>query len=124
MKLVVFEPSTQNYGPDAIMSGATPRFVQDADRQRHENSRSWGYDENETRHRFWPAHQGPFITILQNNPTGKVFTRAELEFIRDLCVRIGRRLPSDGIYAASFCMKGAEHISMAPSKACAMEAAL
>src|SRR6202042_2148867 len=52
------------------------------------------------------------IVNTPNNPTGKVFTRAELEIIRDLCVRWNAYAITDEIYEHML-YDGAEHISMA-----------
>src|SRR5262250_1817239 len=93
-EIVVFEPFYENYGPDAILSGATPRFVKmrppvlswsTSEGPQNENS-NWSFDERELAAAFGP-HTKAIILNTPNNPTGKVFTRAELEFIRDLCVR-------------------------------------
>ena len=47
-----------------------------------------------------------------NNPTGKVFTRAELELIRDLCLEHDALAVTDEIYE-HILYDGAEHVSMA-----------
>src|ERR1700746_4118303 len=108
-EIVVFEPYYENYGPDAILSGATPRFVK---MRPPENETSfWSYDEKELAAAFAP-HTKAIILNTPNNPTGKVFTRAELEFIRDLCVRWNAFCITDEIYE-HILYDGAEHISMA-----------
>src|SRR5712671_6976548 len=108
-EVVVFEPFYENYGPDAILSGATPRFVK---MRPPENENSfWSYDEKELAAAFGP-HTKAIILNTPNNPTGKVFTRAELEFIRDLCVRWNAFCITDEIYE-HILYDGAEHISMA-----------
>jgi aminotransferase len=108
-EIVVFEPYYENYGPDAILSGATPRFVKmsppkDADSV-------WTYDEGELAAAFSPKTKA-IILNTPNNPTGKVFTRAELEFIRDLCVRWNAFCITDEIYE-HILYDGTEHITMA-----------
>jgi len=103
-EIVVFEPFYENYGPDAILSGAAPRFV----RLRPPD---WSYDEKELAAAFGP-HTKAIILNTPNNPTGKVFTRAELDFIRDLCVRWNAFCITDEIYE-HILYDGAEHISMA-----------
>jgi aminotransferase len=108
-EIVVFEPFYENYGPDAILSGATPRFVKMRPPV-NENS-VWTYDENELAAAFGPNTKA-IILNTPNNPTGKVFTRAELEFIRDLCVRWNAYCITDEIYE-HILYDGAEHISMA-----------
>ncbi len=109
-EIVVFEPFYENYGPDAILSGATPRFVKMRPPSSDENS-TWTYDENELAAAFGP-HTKAIILNTPNNPTGKVFTRAELEFIRDLCVRWNAFCITDEIYE-HIIYDGTEHISMA-----------
>src|SRR5713101_5837270 len=103
-EVVVFEPFYENYGPDAILSGATPRFVK-------LRPPDWSYDEKELAAAFGP-HTKAIILNTPNNPTGKVFTRAELEFIRGLCVRWNAFCITDEIYE-HILYDGAEHISMA-----------
>jgi len=103
-EIVVFEPFYENYGPDAILSGATPRFVK-------LSPPDWTYDPTELAAAFGP-HTKAIILNTPNNPTGKVFTRAELEFIRDLCVRWNAYCITDEIYE-HILYDGAEHISMA-----------
>jgi len=101
---VVFEPFYENYGPDAILSGATPRFVK-------LRPPDWTFDERELAAAFGPRTKA-IILNTPNNPTGKVFTRAELEFIRDLCVRWNAYCITDEIYE-HILYDGAEHITMA-----------
>jgi aspartate/methionine/tyrosine aminotransferase len=103
-EIVVFEPFYENYGPDAILSGATPRFVK-------LSPPDWTYDGRELAAAFGP-HTKAIILNTPNNPTGKVFTRAELEFIRDLCVRWNAYCITDEIYE-HILYDDAEHISMA-----------
>jgi len=108
-EIVVFEPFYENYGPDAILSGASPRFVpmkppsvEDPD---------WSFDHEELAAAFGP-HTKAIILNTPNNPTGKVFTCAELEFIRDLCVRWNAYCVTDEIYE-HIVYDDMEHISMA-----------
>jgi len=103
-EIVVFEPFYENYGPDAILSGASPRFVK-------LRPPAWSFDEKELAAAFGP-HTKAIILNTPNNPTGKVFTRAELEFIRDLCVRWNAYCITDEIYE-HILYDGAQHISMA-----------
>ena len=57
-------------------------------------------------------HTKAIILNTPNNPTGKVFTRAELELIRDLCIEFDVLAITDEIYE-HILYDGAEHISMA-----------
>jgi aminotransferase len=103
-EVVIFEPHYENYGPDAILSGATPRFVQ-------LRPPDWSFDREELMRAFGP-HTKAIIVNTPNNPTGKVFSREELEFIRDLCVRWNAFAVTDEIYE-HIIYDGARHISMA-----------
>jgi len=103
-EIVVFEPYYENYGPDAILSGATPRFVK-------LRPPDWSFDERELAAAFGP-HTKAIILNTPNNPTGKVFTRAELDFISGLCVHWNAFCITDEIYE-HILYDGAEHISMA-----------
>jgi aspartate/methionine/tyrosine aminotransferase len=103
-EVVVFEPFYENYGPDAILSGATPRFVK-------LQPPDWTFDPQELAAAFGPNTKA-IILNTPNNPTGKVFTRAEIETIRDLCVRWNAYAITDEIYE-HMVYDGAEHISPA-----------
>jgi aminotransferase len=103
-EVVVFEPFYENYGPDAILSGATPRFVR-------LQPPDWTFDPKDLAAAFNSSTKA-IILNTPNNPTGKVFTRAELECIRDLCVRWDTFSISDEIYEHML-YDGAEHISIA-----------
>jgi aminotransferase len=89
-EVVVFEPYYENYGPDAILSGAVPRYV-----TLHEPD--WSIDPDELRAAFGPHTRG-IVVNSPHNPTGKVFTRAELELIASLCVEFDVLAFTDDIY--------------------------
>jgi aspartate/methionine/tyrosine aminotransferase len=108
-EVVVFEPFYENYGPDSVLSGAKPRFVKL--RPPADVNGEWTFDEKELRKAFGP-HTKAIIVNTPNNPTGKVFTRAELELIRDLCVEFDVLAITDEIYE-HILYDGAGHISMA-----------
>jgi aminotransferase len=108
-EVVIFEPFYENYGPDSVLSGARPRFVK-LHPPLAEGS-EWSFDEQELRAAF---KNNPKAIILNtpNNPTGKVFTRAELELIRNLCVEFDVLAITDEIYE-HILYDGSTHISMA-----------
>ena len=108
-EVVIFEPFYENYGPDSVLSGARPRFVKL--RPPAGDGGEWTFDEKELRAAF---HRNTKAVILNtpNNPTGKVFTRAELELIRNLCVEFDVLAITDEIYE-HILYDGTEHISMA-----------
>jgi aspartate/methionine/tyrosine aminotransferase len=103
-EVVVFEPFYENYGPDAILSGATPRFVK-------LRPPDWTFDPAELAAAFGPATKA-IILNTPNNPTGHVFERAELECISDLCQRWNAFAITDEIYE-HMVYDGARHISLA-----------
>jgi aspartate/methionine/tyrosine aminotransferase len=103
-EIVVFEPFYENYGPDAILSGATTRYVK-------LRPPDWSFDPKELASAFGPKTKA-IILNSPNNPTGKVFDRAELEAIRDLCVQWNAFAITDEIYEHML-YDGAQHISLA-----------
>jgi aspartate/methionine/tyrosine aminotransferase len=89
-EVVVFEPYYENYGPDAILSGAVPRYV-----TLHEPG--WSIDPDELRAAFGPRTRA-IVLNSPHNPTGKVFAREELELIASLCVEFDALAFTDDIY--------------------------
>ena len=89
-EVIVFEPFYENYGPDAILSGATPRFVT-------LRWPDWSYDLAELAAAFNNRTRAIIINT-PNNPTGKVFTRDELTEIAKLCQKWGTIAVTDEIY--------------------------
>jgi aspartate/methionine/tyrosine aminotransferase len=108
-EVVIFEPYYENYGPDSILSGAEPRFVKLRPPTTEEGE--WTFDEQELRAAFH-KHTKAIILNTPNNPTGKVFTRTELELIRDLCVQFNVLAITDEIYE-HILYDGAKHLSIA-----------
>jgi aminotransferase len=78
-EVIIFEPFYENYGPDVILAGATPKYV--ALREP-----DFSIDRTELEAAFSPRTKA-IIVNTPNNPVGKVFTRAELEAIAALCNR-------------------------------------
>ena len=109
-EVVIFEPFNENYGPDAILSGATPRYV-----TLHEPSQStgdaWTFDPDELAAAFNERTKAIIINT-PNNPTGKVFTRAELETIAALCCKWDAVAISDEIYE-HLVYDGHQHVPIA-----------
>jgi aspartate/methionine/tyrosine aminotransferase len=90
-EVIVFEPFYENYGPDAKLSGAVPRFVQ----LRLEPG--FPFDPDQLRAQI-TARTKAIIINTPHNPTGKVFSRAELELIADLCQRHNLLAITDEVY--------------------------
>ena len=76
-EVIVLEPFYENYGPDAAISGATPVFVP-------LRPPSFEFDPDELAKAF-TSRTRAIIVNSPNNPTGRVFARAELEIIARLC---------------------------------------
>ncbi|RMG94219.1 MAG: aminotransferase class I/II-fold pyridoxal phosphate-dependent enzyme [Candidatus Dadabacteria bacterium] len=95
-EVVVFEPFYENYGPDAILCGATPRYV--ALRPVEEGgARRWAFDPDDLARAFSPRTRAVVLNTPQN-PTGKVFTAEELGAVAALCREHGAVLVTDEIY--------------------------
>ena len=107
-EVIVFDPYYENYAPDAVLSDATPRYVP-------LRAPDWSFDRDELRAAFNRKTKA-IIICNPNNPTGKVFTRAEMEFIAGLCQEFDALCFTDEIYEhILYPREGAEiaHISMA-----------
>jgi aminotransferase len=103
-EVVIFEPFYENYGPDAILSGATPRYVA-------LRSPDWTFDEAEL-HAAFTGRTRAVIINSPNNPTGKVFSAEELSVVADLCVRYEALAVTDEIYE-HITYDGVRHVPMA-----------
>ena len=108
-EVVIFEPFYENYGPDSVLSGAKPRFVKLRPPTMPDGE--WSFDERELRAAFH-NHTKAIILNTPNNPTGKVFTRAELELIRRLCIEFDVVAITDEIYE-HILYDDTQHISIA-----------
>jgi L-glutamine---4-(methylsulfanyl)-2-oxobutanoate aminotransferase len=102
-EVVVFEPFYENYGPDCILSGAVPRFVA-------LKAPDWSIDERELRAAFGPRTRA-IVVNTPHNPSGKVFSREEMNLIAGLCQQHGALAITDEIY--EHLVYRGEHISMA-----------
>lgn len=100
-KVIIFSPFYENYGADTILAGAEPLYVP-------LHPPTFEFDPAELRRRF---EQGAKALVLCNpsNPSGKVFSIAELELISDLAKEFDAFVITDEVY---------EHIVYAPRKHC------
>jgi aspartate/methionine/tyrosine aminotransferase len=101
-EVVVPEPFYENYGPDAQISGAVPRFVSLLD--------DFSIDEEAWKSGFTKKTRA-IILNTPNNPTGKVFSKKELTFIADLCTDHNVIAITDEIYE-HIIYDGNKHISI------------
>ncbi|HXW85385.1 MAG TPA: aminotransferase class I/II-fold pyridoxal phosphate-dependent enzyme [Candidatus Binataceae bacterium] len=89
-EVVIFEPFYENYGPDVILAGAAPRYVA-------LRSPDFAIDRAELEAAFGPRTKA-IVVNTPHNPTGKVFSRSELELIASLCQRFDTLAITDEIY--------------------------
>ena len=89
---VIFDPYYENYMPDTIISGARPRFV-----PLYRTDDGFVFDRDELRGAFNEKTKA-IIICNPNNPTGKVYTRDEMEFIAGLCREFDTLCFTDEIY--------------------------
>ena len=89
-EVIVLEPFYENYGPDTDIAGAKPVYVALRPPQNV-------FDPDELRASFTPRTKA-IIVNTPNNPTGRVFTRQELELIASLCVEHDVIAITDEIY--------------------------
>ena len=108
-EVIIFEPFYENYGPDAVLSGATPRFV--TLREPAAIDADWSFDPDELAAAFNNKTRAIIINT-PNNPTGKVFTREELQQIAALCRQWDVIAVTDEIYE-HIIYDGATHVTMA-----------
>jgi aspartate/methionine/tyrosine aminotransferase len=89
-EVIVFQPFYENYGPDAVLSGASPRYV-----TLHQPD--WSIDEAELRAAFCDRTRAVIVNT-PHNPTGKVFSREELALVAELCQTYDVLCITDEIY--------------------------
>jgi aspartate/methionine/tyrosine aminotransferase len=102
-EVVVFEPFYENYGADAVLCGATPRYVR-------LHAPDFRLDFAELAAAFSDRTRAIIINT-PHNPTGKVFTSPELAYIAELCVKYDVLAITDEIYE-HILYDGAEHIPL------------
>lgn len=100
-EVVLFEPFYENYGPDTQLCGAESKYVK-------LHAPNWTFDPDELRRAFSPKTKA-IILNSPNNPTGKVFTREELEYIAGLCQEFDALAITDEIYE-HILYDGATHV--------------
>ena len=89
-EVIIFEPFYENYGPDCLLSGAEPRYIE-------LKAPDWKLDFALLEQLFNNKTKA-IILNTPNNPTGKVFNEKELKFIADLCIKHNSIAITDEIY--------------------------
>jgi aminotransferase len=102
-EVIIFEPFYENYGPDCILSGATPVAVPLV-------PPDWHFDPEQLRRTF-NARTRAIVINTPHNPTGKVYSRNELEYIASLCQEFDVLAVTDEIY--EHLVYRGEHVSLA-----------
>jgi aminotransferase len=110
-EVIVLEPFYENYGPDCVLAGATPRFVGLVPATDAAGAPVWELDLAALEAAFGERTRA-IVVNTPHNPTGKVFTQGELARIAELCVRHDVLAITDEIYD-SILYDGAEHVSLA-----------
>jgi aspartate/methionine/tyrosine aminotransferase len=103
-ELIVFDPHYENYAPDAIISGAKPKYFE------LDQENDFALNEERLKEAFNSKTRG-LVLNSPLNPTGKVFTRKELNLIADLCDDYDAICFTDEIYEYIL-YGGSEHISI------------
>src|SRR2546425_1277191 len=102
-EVMVFEPFYENYGPDCVISGAVPRYVP-------LRPPDWAFDPDELRDAFNDRTRA-IVVNTPHNPTGKVYSQAELNLIARLCQEHEAIAITDEIYERL--VYSGRHISIA-----------
>ncbi|MDG3007252.1 pyridoxal phosphate-dependent aminotransferase [Paludisphaera mucosa] len=103
-EVILTQPFYENYWPDCMIAGATPRFVP-------VRPPDWKFDLDELAAAFNDRTKA-VVLCNPNNPTGAVFTRAELEAVAALCRKWDVIAITDEIYE-HILFDGREHVAMA-----------
>jgi aminotransferase len=103
-EVIIFEPFYENYGPGCIIAGAEPVFVP-------LEPPDFGFDPDRLA-RAVTSRTRAIVFNSPNNPSGKVFSRQELQVIADLCLQHDLLAITDEIYE-HIVYDGAGHIPIA-----------
>ena len=99
-KVVIFSPFYENYTADTILSGATPIYVP-------LDPHDFTFDANVLEDAMKQSGVKALVLCNPSNPSGKVFTREELQIIADLAIKYDLYVITDEVY---------EHIVFAPHR--------
>jgi aspartate/methionine/tyrosine aminotransferase len=89
-EVIIFEPFYENYGPGCIIAGAKPIWVP-------LEPPDFGFDPDRLARAVTPRTRA-IVFNSPNNPSGKVFSRAELQQIADVCLAHDLLAITDEIY--------------------------
>jgi aminotransferase len=103
-EVILSQPFYENYWPDCVLAGATPRFVP-------VRAPSWSYDPDELAAAFNERTKA-IVLCNPNNPTGAVMDRIELEQVAALCRKWDVVAITDEIYE-HILFDGRRHVALA-----------
>lgn len=103
-KVIIFSPFYENYGADTILTGAVPIYVQ-------LEGPNFTFDPEKLEDAF-RQHPKAIVVCNPSNPTGRVFTRAELQIIADLAKKYDAYVIMDEVYE-HIVYEPYEHVYMA-----------
>lgn len=103
-EVIFFEPFYDGYVPDVVMAGGDVRVVR-------LHAPDWRYDPDELEAAF-SVNTRVLLLNTPHNPTGKVFSRAELTEIGALCERFDVTIVTDEVYERII-FDGVEHVPLA-----------
>jgi len=107
-EVILFEPFYDSYRACVALAGATPKFVT----LRPDSTGRFGFDEGELRAAFTNRTRAILVNT-PHNPTGKVYTKAELELIASLCQKHNVLAITDEVYEHLTYEPSLPHISLA-----------
>ena len=112
-EVIIFEPAYDAYSPNTIMAGGVPRYVRLEPPQAENGSpadEQWTFDPEALRAAFGSRTRA-IIVNTPHNPTGKVFTRSELDLIAQLCIEHDVIAIADEVYDRM--IYSGEHVPLA-----------
>ncbi|GLV43831.1 Kynurenine aminotransferase [Carabus blaptoides fortunei] len=96
-EVIVIEPYFDHYDRIICMAGGTAKYIPLKPKENLFSSQDWKFDKNELKNLFNEKTK-MIIINTPHNPTGKVFTKNELQFVADLCIKWDVLCISDEVY--------------------------
>ncbi len=103
-EVILFEPFYDSYVPSILMAGGVPRYIP-------LQAPDWNFDPEELKSLF-SARTRAIVINTPHNPTGKIYSRQELEFIAELCQQFDVLAITDEVYE-HILFDGCQHLRLA-----------